>query len=395
MEKIEIKNLFKIFGKNPQRGLNMLEGGLSKDDIFEKHGLTVGVADVSLSVKAGEVFVIMGLSGSGKSTLLRCLNRLHEPTAGTILIEGENITDMNSQEVRQLRREKIGMVFQNFALYPNRTILDNVAFGLEIKGVSKAERREKAAEVIDIVGLHGWEDSYPDQLSGGMQQRVGLARALASDPDILLMDEPFSALDPLIRKEMQQELLSLQAKLNKTIIFITHDLDEALRLGDTIAIMRDGKVMQMGCAEEILNNPKNDYVVKFTEDVDRSKILTAETIMEDPKELIIAGKDGVNRALYKIERNGLSSVLVVDKENNFIGGLLPDDLAKAKKESLPLLELVDKDVPQTVPSTPMRDLLDYVGDSDFPLAVVDEDNLLQGIIVRGSVIAALSRREVI
>ncbi len=392
MKKIRIENLVKIFGKNPERGLPMLESGISKDEILEKHNLTVGVANVSLSVNDGEIFVVMGLSGSGKSTLLRCINRLHEPTAGNIFIENENITTMTSQEVRELRREKVGMVFQNFALYPNRTILDNVAFGLEIKGMSKAERREKAAAVIETVGLSGWKNSYPTELSGGMQQRVGLARALASDPEILLMDEPFSALDPLIRKEMQDELLKLQAKMNKTIVFITHDLDEALSLGDTIAIMRDGEIIQKGCAEEILNNPENDYVVKFTEDVDRSKILTAEAIMEKPVELIIAGRDGVNRALRKMERSGLDSMLVVDKNNQFLGGLLPDDLAKAKKEDIPLTELITENVPRALLSTPMRDLLDHVGDSGFPLAVVNDDNHLEGIIVRSSIIAALTRR---
>lgn len=387
-----MRNLVKIFGKNSRAGLTMLEDGYSKDEILRKAKLTVGIAGVSLSVKEGELFVIMGLSGSGKSTLLRCLNRLHEPTAGEIFIDGEDITKMDSKEVREVRRNKLGMVFQNFALYPNRTILDNVAFGLEIKGISKAERYQQAAEIIEVVGLKDYQDSFPSELSGGMQQRVGLARALASDPDILLMDEPFSALDPLIRKEMQQELIRLQSKMNKTIIFITHDLDEALSLGDTIAIMRDGKIIQQGCAEEILNNPENDYVVKFTEEVDRSKILTAKDIMEKPIEVAVAGKDGVNRILHKMERHGLSNMLVVDQENQLLGTLLPEDLVKAKKDNIPVMDMIRKSVPTADTEVSMLELMEQLGDTSGPLAVIDEQQKLQGVIVRGSVIAALTRR---
>lgn len=390
--KVEVRNLVKIFGKNPHRGIEMLKEGKSKEEMLRKSRLTVGVAEASFSVNQGEIFVVMGLSGSGKSTLLRCLNRLHEPTSGEILIDGEDITKMTMPEVRQIRREKMGMVFQGFALYPNRTILDNVAFGLEIKGVSKEERHSKAKEVIDLVGLDGYEHSFPSQLSGGMQQRVGLARALASDPDVLLMDEPFSALDPLIRKEMQEELLKLQSKMNKTIIFITHDLDEALSLGDSIAIMKDGKIIQQGSAEEILNNPENDYVVRFTEDVDRSKILTAESVMEKPLAVAVKGKDGVNTVLHKVKKHGLSSILLVDKNQKLLGGLRPDDLAKAKKEELPIEEEMISEVPTADPETPLRELLETASDNPFPLAVTNQDRELLGIIVRGSVIAALARR---
>lgn len=392
MKQIEVRNVVKIFGKNAERGLHMLERGHSKDEILKKANLTVGVADVSLSIPQGELFVIMGLSGSGKSTLLRCLNRLHEPTAGKVFVDGEDITLMDKTQVRELRREKMGMVFQNFALYPNLTIVDNVAFGLEIKGVEKEERQSKAREVIGLVGLKGYEESYPDELSGGMQQRVGLARALASDPDILLMDEPFSALDPLIRKDMQEELIRLQAKMNKTIVFITHDLDEALSLGDNIAIMKDGVVVQQGTAEEILKSPENDYVMKFTEDVDRSRILTAQTIMEKPKGVVVAGRDGIDKALYKIERHNLSNILVVDRTRHLMGYILPEDLAKAKKENLDFTKLIHTDVYSVQSDTPMRELLDDLGESQSPLAVVDEDSVLQGVIVRGSVIAALARR---
>lgn len=392
MKQIEVKNVVKIFGKNPERGLQLMKEGYSKEKLLQEANVTVGVAGVSLSIPKGEIFVIMGLSGSGKSTLLRCLNRLHEPTAGQIFVDGEDITQMDARQVRGLRREKMGMVFQNFALYPNRTILDNVAFGLEIKGTAKNSRLAKAAEMIELVGLKGYEDSYPSELSGGMQQRVGLARALASDPDILLMDEPFSALDPLIRKDMQQELIRLQAKMNKTIVFITHDLDEALSLGDTIAIMRDGKVIQQGCAEDILRSPENEYVVKFTEDVDRSKIFTADSIMEKPKDVFVAGRDGVNRALRKMERHVLSSLLAVDREGCLLGVLLPEDLAKAKKENLDPSDLVRNEISTVTRDTPMRDLLHNLGETRGPLAVIDEDKVLRGIIVKGSVVAALAQR---
>lgn len=392
MKQIEVKNVVKIFGKNSERGLEMLKEGYSKAEILEQLNLTVGVAGVSLSIPKGELFAIMGLSGSGKSTLLRCLNRLHDPTAGQIFVDGQDITMMDRHQVRELRREKMGMVFQNFALYPNRTILDNVAFGLEIKGTSKEERLETAGEVIEAVGLQGYENSYPHQLSGGMQQRVGLARALASDPDILLMDEPFSALDPLIRKDMQEELIRLQSKMNKTIVFITHDLDEALSLGDTIAIMRDGKVVQQGTAEDILTNPADDYVLKFTEDVDRSRILTADSIMERPKDVVVVGRDGVNSALRKMEKHNFTNMLVVDKERHLLGVLLPEDLVRAKKENLDLVDFIRTEVLTVHGDTPMRELLDSLDETQSPLAVVDDEGVLQGLIVRGSVVAALARR---
>lgn len=389
---IEVQNVFKIFGKNPHRGMDLLAEGKSKDDILKDHKLTVGVADVSFQINHGEIFVVMGLSGSGKSTLLRCLNRIHEPTSGKIIIDGEDVTAMDTQEMRNLRRERIGMVFQGFALFPNKTILDNVAFGLEIKGVPKNERREQARTMVEIVGLKGWEDSLPTSLSGGMQQRVGLARALASDPDILLMDEPFSALDPLIRKEMQAELLNLQAKMNKTIVFITHDLDEALSLGDRVAIMKDGCVIQLGTPEEILNKPEDEYVSKFTEDVDRSKILTAENVMEKSTAVAIQGRDGINTTLHKIENHKLSNILMVDRNKKLLGGLRPQDLISAKKSQESLEDILITDIPTVHKEQPIREFIDAASESDFPLAVVNDDHQLLGIMVRGSLIAALARR---
>ena len=279
-KKIEVKDATKIFGKNSKRAAQLLSEGKTKEEVLKATGATVGVKNATFDVYDGEIFVIMGLSGSGKSTLVRLLNRLIDPTSGHILLDGEDIVQMNKEQLREVRRKKIGMVFQNFALFPHKTILSNTEYGLEIQGVSKEERQVKAKESLELVGLKGYEEQLPSQLSGGMQQRVGLARALANDPDILLMDEAFSALDPLIRKDMQDELLQLHNNMKKTIIFITHDLDEALRIGDRIALMKDGEIVQIGTPEEILMNPSNEYVERFVEDVDLSKVLTAAHIMK-------------------------------------------------------------------------------------------------------------------
>ena len=280
MEKIRVENLYKIFGSTPNKIIPMLEKGASKDEIKEKYKHGVGVNNASFSVDEGEIVVVMGLSGSGKSTLVRCINRLIEPTGGKIFIDGTDITKLNQNELRKVRLEKLGMVFQNFALFPHRTVLKNAEYGLEINGVDPQIRTQKATEALELVGLAGWENSYPPQLSGGMQQRVGLARALALDPDILLMDEAFSALDPLIRRDMQDELINLQERMHKTIVFISHDLDEALKIGDKIVLMKDGEIVQTGTPEEILTSPADDYVRRFVEDVDITKVLTAESVMK-------------------------------------------------------------------------------------------------------------------
>ena len=279
-EKIIVKDLIKIFDHHPQKALSLLAEGKSKSEILKETGQTIGVNNVSFVVNEGEIFVVMGLSGSGKSTILRCLNRLIEPSAGTILIDGIDITKLNDKELRKIRQEKTAMVFQQFALLPHRTVLQNTVYGLEVQGLNKKEREAKALKMLDLVGLNGWESKYPSQLSGGMKQRVGLARALTNDADILLMDEAFSALDPLIREEMQDELLGLQQKMNKTIVFITHDLNEALKLGDRIAFLRDGALVQVGTPEEITTNPADDYVAKFVRGVDRSMILTTGDVMK-------------------------------------------------------------------------------------------------------------------
>src|SRR6056297_409781 len=305
MAAITITDLYKIFGKNPSRAIPLLKDGKTKDEILEETGLTVAIDKASFEVQEQETFVIMGLSGSGKSTVLRCLNRLIEPTSGDVLIgeDQTNIMDLDKENLLELRRKRMSMVFQNFGLFPHRSVLDNVAYGLEIGGMGKSERDEKSIESIEMVGLKGYENKMPNELSGGMQQRVGLARALANDPEILLMDEAFSALDPLIRADMQDELLELQQKMSKTVVFITHDLDEALKIGDRIAIMNEGYVVQVGTPEEILTNPANDYVKAFVQNVDRTKVITAKSIMRKAPTVDLK-KDGPGVASRKMEKIG-------------------------------------------------------------------------------------------
>ncbi|GAQ19608.1 glycine betaine transport ATP-binding protein OpuAA [Oceanobacillus picturae] len=389
MPVIEAKQLSKVFGKNPKQALKLLDKGASKEQILKETGNTVGVNRASFSVEAGEIFVIMGLSGSGKSTLVRLVNRLIEPTEGSLYIDGENLAGMDKKSLRRVRREKLSMVFQKFALFPFRTILENAEYGLEIQDVPKEERQKKATEALEMVGLGGYMHQKPNQLSGGMQQRVGLARALANDPEVLLMDEAFSALDPLIRKEMQDELLDLQTTMKKTILFITHDLDEALRLGDRIALMKDGSIVQIGTPEEILVNPANDYVEKFVEDVDRSKVLTAHNIMKRP-ETVNIDKHGPRVALERMREEGLSSMFVTDSKRNLKGYITADDASEARKKEVGnLQEILKNNIPKVDRDTSLKEIFDIIHDSPIPVAVVEEGKLV-GIIVRGAVIAALA-----
>src|SRR5690625_2959780 len=356
MSKIKVKNLYKIFGRNPEKAMTLLEKH-SKEEILAKTGQTVGVNNVSFEVKQGESFVVMGLSGSGKSTLIRCLNRLIEPTSGAIYINNQDITKLDKKQLGEIRRGKISMVFQSFAIFPHRTVLENTAYGLKIMGVPQEERLKKAAETLKLVGLGEYGDQYPSQLSGGMQQRVGLARALATDPEILLMDEAFSALDPLIRKEMQSELMQLQTKMQKTIVFITHDLDEALKIGDRIALMRDGKIIQIGTPEEIMMSPKTDYVKKFVEDVDRSRVLTAEMIMDKNVPLVSYPKDGPRISLRLMKRNGLSSIFVVNRQNKFLGIVTAEDALQAIENNETNLDtILNRDIPTASPDTLLNDM---------------------------------------
>lgn len=390
--KIEIKNLTKIFGKNPQEVLSLLKGGHTKNEIFEKTKQTVGLNNINFDVYDGEIFVLMGLSGSGKSTLLRCINRLINPTSGKILIDGQDISVMDAEQLRKVRRTKLGMVFQNFALLPHRTVLDNVAYGLEIQGVPKNERYSKAVEAINTVGLKGYEDSKITQLSGGMKQRVGLARALANDPDILLMDEAFSALDPLIRNEMQDELLSLEDKLQKTIVFVSHDLDEALKLGDRIALMKDGEIVQIGTPEEILTNPADNYVSQFVKGVDRSKVLTAENVMWRPEPLVSINS-GPRVAVQLMKEYGISSIFVVEGKNRLLKGIIMIDDAVEALKSKKNLESIIREIPSIPLDMPLSEIIPLIANSSYPLPVVDESRKLKGIIIRGTVLGALAMSE--
>lgn len=389
--KLEVKKLTKIFGENQQEALELTKNNESKQDILEQTGATVGVYDASFEVQEGEVFVIMGLSGSGKSTLVRMLNRLIEPTDGAVEIDGENIMEMSDDELREIRRKKVSMVFQNFGLFPHKTILQNTEYGLEVQGIDKKERREKAEKALDNAGLLPYKDQYPDQLSGGMQQRVGLARALANDPEIILMDEAFSALDPLIRRDMQDELLELQRNEKRTIIFITHDLNESLRLGDRIAIMKDGEVVQVDTGEEILMNPANAYVERFVEDIDRSKVFTAENIMSTTPEYVTKSVAGTREALDHMRRKDISNIIVVDGDRILQGYVEEDEVAAAVREGVTELDgLIHEDMPTVRPGTLVGNLYDIIHDSYTPVSVVDKDNKLLGVVVRGAVISALS-----
>ncbi len=392
MSKVRVEHLTKVFGKRSQQALAMVKENKSKNEIVEKTGATVGVYDVSFEVNAGEIFVIMGLSGSGKSTLIRLLNRLIEPSSGDIYIDDEDIAKMSKEELREVRRHKVNMVFQNFGLFPQRTILENTEYGLEVRGVPKEERRQRAEQALDNSGLLSFKNQYPNQLSGGMQQRVGLARALANDPEILLMDEAFSALDPLIRREMQDELLELQERVKKTIIFITHDLNEALRIGDRIALMKDGQIMQIGTGEEILTNPANEFVREFVEDVDRSKVLTAQNIMV-PAITTNIEIDGPNVALQRMRKEEVSMLLAVDRKRQLKGSLTAESAQEARAKGLTLKEVIDKNVQKVHKDTLISDIFNLIYDSPAPLAVIDDEDRLLGVVIRGSVIGALTDTE--
>ncbi len=385
---IKVENLSKVFGTRIKQSVQLLEEGKTKEQILKETGDTVGVNRANFEVYPGEIFVIMGLSGSGKSTLIRLINRLIEPTEGSIIIGDQDLAKADKATLRDIRRKKLGMVFQSFALFPHRTVLENAAFGLEVQKVSKAEREKKAQEALELVGLGSYMHQYPDQLSGGMQQRVGLARALANDPDVLLMDEAFSALDPLIRKDMQDELVDLQAQMARTILFITHDLDEALRIGDRIALMRDGVIVQIGTPEEILMNPANAYVEKFVEDVDRSKVLTAQHIMNRP-EMINIDNHGPRVALERMREEAISGVYVVDSKRHLVGYVTADAASKAIKEQKQLRDVLITDIPTVDKDLPMSDIFNVIHDSPLPIAVTEDGRLL-GVLVRGAVIAALS-----
>jgi glycine betaine/proline transport system ATP-binding protein len=398
MKVLEVRNLFKIFGHNPrERALPLVKSGKTKQEILKKTGCTVGIDDASFDVEKGEIFVIMGLSGSGKSTVIRCLNRLIEPTDGEVLVDGKDVTHLSKEELRQVRRKKMSMVFQRFGLLPHRTVIDNVAYGLEVQNMPKSERYEKAMEAIETVGLKGYEDQMTQALSGGMQQRVGLARALANDPEILLMDEAFSALDPLIRVQLQDELLELQSRLHKTIIFITHDLDEALKLGCRIAIMKDGRIVQVGTPEEILTNPANDYVTDFVENVDRSRVLTAESILK--KTETVYDSEGPHQTIRKLKSYGSSTLFVVDSDRNYKGYVTIDDVAAAAKKVKPeeddqdnkhIRNIIRTELSSATPDTVISDLFTRASETAMPIPIVNDEGHFLGIVTRPSILAGLA-----
>lgn len=395
--KIQVKDLFKIFGPHPKKAMKLLKEGLDKEAIFEKTETTVGVQQASFDIRTGEIFVIMGLSGSGKSTMVRMLNRLIEPTAGQVLIDGEDIIAMSNEQLVKLRRAKLSMVFQSFALMPHLTVLQNAAFGLEIDGVDKETREQRALEALSQVGLEAWADSKPNELSGGMQQRVGLARGLAVDPDILLMDEAFSALDPLIRTEMQDELLKLQAKAKRTIVFISHDLDEAMRIGDRIAIMEGGRVVQVGTPEEILQNPADDYVRAFFRGVDPTNILTAGDIATDTHTTIPI-TDGKNprAALQRLIKNDRDFGYCLDSDRKYLGIVSSDALREVvdKPESEHQIRSAFLEEAVTAKATDsMQDILPEVAKHPWALPIVDVDGKFVGAISKNLFLRTLHRNQ--
>lgn len=392
--KVSLKNVYKVFGEDAGRALEMARSGISKSEIHASTGCTIGVDDASFDIMAGETFVIMGLSGSGKSTLLRLLNRLIEPTAGAVEIDGRDITKMSKRELIELRRRDMSMVFQSFALLPNRNVLNNAAFGLEIAGVGEAERTEKALAALDAVGLKPYAKSRPDELSGGMKQRVGLARALASEPTILLMDEAFSALDPLIRTEMQDELMRLQAEQNRTVIFVSHDLDEAMRIGDRICIMQHGKVVQVGTPDEIVSRPANDYVRSFFRNVDVSQVFKAGDIARKTQ-LTIIDRQGVSvaAALEQMEQSGRDVAIVVGRDRKFHGMVSQDALIDKIKTKVaePYRNAFLQDVEPIPAGEPLSNVLGRVAESRWPVPVVDEHGRYVGSISKSALLETLDR----
>src|SRR5690554_4834579 len=384
---VKADKIYKVFGRRAQEAVKQLEAGASRKDVAAQG--TAAVIDASFEVKKGEIFVVMGLSGSGKSTLIRMLNGLLDATSGTVTIGGKRVTGVSPKELREIRRQDVSMVFQHFALLPHRTVIDNVAYGLEIQGVSRDERMARARKIINIVGLDGWADNLPSELSGGMQQRVGLARALATESDVLLMDEAFSALDPLIRREMQEQLVELQADLGKTIVFITHDLNEAMFLGDRIAVMRDGRIVQVGTPEDILTDPANDYVAQFVQDVDRSRVLTAASVME-PARSIINASAGPRAALRTMRDLQTSAAFVIGRNRVLAGAVSDADaLDQVRRRGTELLDIVNAEITTVSPETLLVDLVAPSVGSSLPIAVVDERHRLLGVVPRVTLLAAL------
>lgn len=392
---LEVRHLYKIFAPLDFRGekkmaYKLLELGATRQDVLEATGMTAAVTDVSFRVGKGEIFVLIGLSGSGKSTLVRCLNMLHRPSRGEVLIDGEDITAYDEVKLQKLRRTKISMVFQNGGLLAHRDVMGNVGYGLEIRGVKKAEREAKALEMIRMVGLEGHERESLDSLSGGMRQRVGIARALASDPDILLMDEAFSALDPLVKNDLQFELLRIQEQTGKTIIFITHDINEAFKLGSRVGILRDGRMIQLDTPEKMLSAPANDYVRRFIDSVDTTKVLTVKHIMTVPGS-VIKKTDGANVALNSMRANGVSSAYVVSDYMHFDGIITLEGALSVRDGKKTFEEAIIREVPFVRNlDAPVSSIVPLAAKTQYPLAVVDEHDVFRGIVTKASVLSSLS-----
>ena len=385
---IQVNHLTKLYGAaNRTEASRMMKEGRSQEEVLRETGVTVALWDVSFKVKRGEVFVIIGLSGSGKSTVIRTLNMLNRPTAGQILFEDSAIDTFGKKDLNEYRRDKISMVFQSFGLMSHRDVLGNVVYGLEIKGLARVERERKAMEMLDMVGLKGYEHASIASLSGGMRQRVGIARALANDPEVLLMDEPFSALDPLVRKDMQFELLSLQRKLEKTVVFITHDINEAFKLGDTVAIMRDGRLIQVGTPEEMSASPADDYVREFIDSADKTKVLCARHVMLTP--CVVRETDSPDYALREMKNGGVSSAYVVDRHMKFLGIVNVEAAIRARKERKSLKEVYVTDVATTAADTVISDILPVAAEAKYPIAVLENDGSLVGIVSKASVLSSL------
>ena len=385
---LSVKNLYKLYGNDRSKARKLKQSGADKHSIYDKTGVTIALWDVNLEIQRGEIFVIIGLSGSGKSTLVRCFNRLNKPTSGQIFYEGKDIGKFNKKELNNFRRNKISMIFQQFGLMSHRDVIGNVEYGLEVKGISKEERHAKVQEMISMVGLEGHDNEPISSLSGGMKQRVGIARALANDPEILLMDEPFSALDPLVRKDMQFELLTIQRKLDKTIVFITHDINEAFKLGDRVAIMRDGEVIQVATPEEMSENPADDYVKQFIDSADKTQVISVRNVMITPNS-IVRSRDSLNFAIKTMRSNGVSSAYVVGDRMRLEGVVTIDDAIEANKEGLSISDIVIRDINTTSPDALLNDIMSMATKTPFPIAVVDEDNSLKGIVSKVHVLSSM------
>jgi len=387
--KISCKNVWKVFGANPRQAIESIDDTMTKKEILEETGNVIAVKDVSFDVHEGEIFVVMGLSGSGKSTLVRCFNGLYTPTKGNVIIDGADLATMGKKELRMIRRHKISMVFQHFALFPHRTILDNVAYGLELQNIEKSKRYERAMEVLELVSLNGWEKNYPDELSGGMQQRVGLARSLALDPEILLMDEPFSALDPLIRRQMHEEFIQLMTKVRKTIVFISHDLNEAMRLGSRIAIMKDGKIEQIGTPEEIVCRPGSEYVCEFISDISREKVIKVRSIMIEPSRTIKNSLD-LETALRIIKGEKNEQLFVTGSKGESIGVVDLEDIDKGiALNHIKLSEININKKYHIGPDQTIEELIPIMAACDNSVAVVDENRKFIGEVPRKVLLKAL------